>query len=181
MKLRHLPVLAFLALIILGLATGALFLLHAFSSRNPYCRVKPVLIEVDQNAYVKMEFALEHSSGAYWTQTITVDGVVETSGHWSGGSSSRFFFPRPVKGGFTTDCDMNLEPVHGQGSLKERATEAIKVSTEPTYLVTPDEPLLLYRFKDDEGHIIEDWLEVRQGGPGDPSPMDEELRPKKRP
>src|SRR5260370_12308879 len=181
MKLRYLPILAFLALIILGLATGLPFLYFTFCRRGSWCRVTPVLIEVEQKAQVKMEFKLEHSSGAYRTQTVTVDGVIQTSGHWSGGSSSRFFFPRPVKGGFTTGFDMDLEPDNGERSLKERATEAIRVRTGETYLVTPDEQLLLYRFKDSEVHLLGDGLQVREGDPGDLSPMDEEIRPKKRP
>jgi hypothetical protein len=55
---------------------------------------------------------------------------------------------------------MDLEPDHGERSLKERATEAIEVKTGQTYLATPDEPLLLYRFKDEDGRIQEVWLEV---------------------
>jgi hypothetical protein len=55
---------------------------------------------------------------------------------------------------------MDLEPDHGERSLKERATEAIEVKTGETYLATPDGPLLLYRFKGKDGRIHEVWLDV---------------------
>ena len=158
--MRRRPVIvSVLALSILALAVWALLFFQFLHSATPYCRVTPVSIQVDQKAHVTMEVALEHSSGTYWTQTYIVDGIIQHSGRRSGGSSSRFF-PRPIRGGFTTEFDMDLEPDHGERSLKERATEAIEVKTGQTYLATPDEPLLLYRFKDEDGRIQEVWLEV---------------------
>ena len=157
--LRRRVIVSVLALAISALAVWALFFFRFLHSATPYCRVTPVSIQVDQKGLVKMEVALVHSSGAYWTQTYTVDGVIQRSGGRSGGSSSRFF-PRPIRGGFTTEFDMDLEPDHGERSLKERATEAIMVKTGETYLATPDEPLLLYRFKGKDGRIHENWLEV---------------------
>ena len=166
---KALPPVAFVALTILGLVVAGLIFLRGLS-RPPYYRVIPVSIKVDQKAQVKMEVALEHSSGAYWTQTLAVDGEIQSSGHWSGGTSSRFF-PRPIKGAFTTEFHMDLEPDR-ERSLQERATEAIMVKTGETYLVTPDEPLLLFRFKSKDGHIYEDWFEVRQFEPDDLPPKD---------
>ena len=61
---------------------------------------------------------------------------------------------------------MNLEP-DAHRSLRERAIEAIKVKAGEAYLVTPDEPLLLCRFKDREGHIDEIWIQVRHTEPKD--------------
>jgi hypothetical protein len=55
---------------------------------------------------------------------------------------------------------MELEPDHGLQSLAQRATEAINVKAGETYQVTPDTPLLLYRFKHKDGDVHERWIEV---------------------
>ena len=54
---------------------------------------------------------------------------------------------------------MRLE-LNDELTLKERAAEAIQVKAGETYIVTPDEPLLLCRFKDKDGHIHEGWSKV---------------------
>src|SRR6266481_5769905 len=144
---KALPPVAFVALAILAMVIAGLIFLRGLYSRTPYCRVTLVSIEVDQKAHVKMELvhvkmevAFEHSSGAIRSQTFVKDGVIQSSGS----STGRRFLGRPIRGRFATDFEMELEPDHGERSLKERVTEAIRVKIGETYLITPDEPLLLY-------------------------------------
>jgi len=140
---------------ILALLAIASILLWKFYSTLPYCTVTVVSIDVDEKAHVKLTGSTLCSSRAMEWYTYIVDGVTISSSPSRDWSSLR-----PLSGGFTSEFDMQLEPDHGLQSLAQKATKAIDVKVGETYQVTPDSPLLLYRLKDKDGHIHEQWIEV---------------------
>jgi hypothetical protein len=181
---KALPPVAFVALAILGLVVAVLIFSRGLYSTTSLCRITPVSIEVDEEANVKMEIAFDLTSGAILSHTYTVDGVIRRSMPGGGGRRRSFLGHRPT-GRFITEFVMDLESMDGAGSVKERAAEAIKVRIGETYLIRPDEPLLLFAFKGEDGHTHEHWIQVRDIEQNDQSPWDEmpdpEFRPKKYP
>jgi len=151
-SIRRWPVL----LGILALLAVASIVLWKFYSTAPYCRVTVVSIDVDEKAHVKLETGTLFSSGATYWDTYLVNGIPR----FSHPSTARTFPPRPIPGWIGSEFDMELEPDCGLQSLTQRAAEAINVNVGETYEVTPDRPLLLYRFKDKDGDVHERWIEV---------------------